>query len=110
MQFPEQLAIGRTLLIFAYFATLGLLQIEAARHQRPDLSPLTRNPRAGYTLGGLLIAGAYMWFFGTRQDAYLTPGPASFEFAVILLLGLAAALLTTRAAARLLAGRHLSIL
>lgn len=102
MQFPEQLVIGRTLLLFAYLAMLGLFQILGIRHRRPDLSPLARSPRTGYALGGVLIATAYLWFFGTQQTAYLSPGPASFEFAVILLLGLIAALLTTRLLSRLL--------
>ncbi len=105
MQFPEQLFIGRTLAVFGYVAMLGLLQIVGARHRRPDLSPLARSPRAGYALGGILISSAYAWFFGTRQTEYLSPGPASFEFAVVLLLGLGAALLTTRLAARLLSAR-----
>lgn len=104
MQFPEQLVSGPTLLLFAYLAMLGLLQIVAARQRRPDLAPLARSPRAGYASGGILIATAYAWFFGTRQSAYLSPGPASFEFALILLLGLSAALLTTRLLARLLGG------
>ncbi|MFQ5947202.1 MAG: hypothetical protein ACE5NC_13300 [Anaerolineae bacterium] len=105
VQFTEQLVIGRTLLVFAYLAMLGVLQIVGTRNRRPDLSPLARSPRAGYALGGLLIASAYAWFFGTQPNAYLSPGPASFEFAVILLMGLGGANLTTRLVARLLGGR-----
>lgn len=101
MQFPEQLAIGRTLLVFAYLAMLGLLQIIGARYHRRDLASLSQSRGASAVLGGAMIIVAYAWFFGTQQDGYLSPGPASFEFGVIMLAGLGTALATTRLFARL---------
>lgn len=103
MDFPEQISIGVNFFYFAYLANLGLLQILAARHRHPALSPLVSFPPIwAYTLGSGLIALAYLWFFGTRSEEIFSPGPASAEFAFFFALALAAALFTSLLPARLL--------
>lgn len=102
MEFPEQITIGITFFYFAYVSNLGLLQILAARHRRPDLSPLGgKHPWWGYIMGTTLILLAFLWFFGTRGEEIFSPGPASSEFFFFFSLGLTSALATSIFPARL---------
>jgi hypothetical protein len=79
-------------LLYAFLAALGTLQIVAARYQLTGLSlaKASENPRRGYVLGSLLVAGSSVVFFFTQWQRVLTPGPAGSELA--LLFGLGAAL------------------
>ncbi|MBI2845142.1 MAG: hypothetical protein HYX86_01205 [Chloroflexi bacterium] len=107
MEFPEQISIGITFFYFAYLGNLGLLQIIAASHRRPQLSPCGGlRPIWGYTVGAVLIALGYLWFFGTRGEEIFSPGPASSEFAFFFGLALVAALATSTVLARLLGAKN----
>ena len=97
MEFREQITIGATYFIFAYFATLGFWQLIATWQGSKALSWLGRSvkTRWGYLLGSVLIGLACIWFFGTRSKEILSPGPASSEFFFFLSAALLCSLVTT---------------
>ena len=89
--------LARAYLLCAFIAQLGALQIVAAHRRWVGLSfGDYKRPVLGYTLGSLLIAGAYVWFFTSYEEIF-QPGPAgaelTFLFAVAGLLAMGTTLL-----------------
>lgn len=97
MEFREQITVGFTYFIFAYFATLGFWQLIATWQRLKALSWLGRRLRTrwGYLLGSALMGLACLWFFGTRGYEIFSPGPASSEFFFFLSAALLCSLVTS---------------
>jgi len=66
--------------LFGFLAALGTIQLIAARSGWFGLALLGRQQRPwGYLLGSILLASAYLWFFGTSQALIFRPGLAGSE-------------------------------
>jgi hypothetical protein len=89
--------------LLAFITIVGALQFVAARHRLSGLSLFmgrARKPIWGYLLAGVLIVGAFVWFFVATPEV-LVPGLAGSELAFIFgaaeICALAFTLLTSSA-------------
>lgn len=64
---------------FCFFASIGVLQMVAARYARGNL--LWFSPTYSFVLGGLATLGAFVWFFSFKEDIFI-PGLAGGELAI----------------------------
>lgn len=94
--------------LFSLLAVLGTLQLIATHSGWFGLALLGRHQRPwGYLLGAVLVAGAYLWFFGTSQALIFRPGLAGSELFTVFGVATAVAMALTLALVTLLHGRRL---
>ena len=82
--------------LFGLLAVSGTLQLVATHNGWVGLALLGPRQRPwGYPLGGGLLIGAYLWFFGTTQALIFRPGLAGFELFTVFGAATASAVLLT---------------
>jgi pimeloyl-ACP methyl ester carboxylesterase len=86
-----------------FFASLGTLQLVAARYDFIDLALLDRRaqPLGGYLLGSVLVVGSFSVFFAITPEVFV-PGLAGSELFTLFSLGATSSLIITLIGASLL--------